>query len=82
MGPEPNKEWAANSEHPQVSDIPEIVTTPYITETKKVFLNEDTVRLPVIPKGAEIYYTLDNSDPDKNSTHYILNHSLLIKRPQ
>ena len=71
MGPEPNKEWAVNSEHPQVSDSPEIVTTPYITETKKVFLDDDTVKMACDTQGAEIYYTLDNTEPSKNSSHYL-----------
>jgi predicted alpha-1,2-mannosidase len=71
MGPEPNKEWASASEHPQVMDIPEIVTTPYITDTKKVFLDTDTIKLACDTRGAEIYYTLDKSKPDKKSKLYL-----------
>jgi predicted alpha-1,2-mannosidase len=70
MGPEPNKEWAGNCDHPQVSDVPEIITTPYITGTKKVFLDNDTVRLACDTEGAQIFYTLDNAEPDKNSNLY------------
>ena len=71
MGPEPDKKWAVASDYPQVMDVPAIVTTPYIIETKKVFLNHDTVRLACDTKGARIFYTLDNSEPDKNSNLYI-----------
>jgi len=70
LGPEPNKEWATTSEQPQIMDVPEIVTTPYITETKKVFLNYDTVRIACDSKGAEVFYTLDNTEPDKSSKLY------------
>jgi hypothetical protein len=70
MGPEPNKVWATDSEQPQIMDVPNIVTTPYITDTKKVFLTKDTVQIACDTRGAEIYFTLDNSDPDKNSKLY------------
>ncbi|HSO85702.1 MAG TPA: GH92 family glycosyl hydrolase, partial [Draconibacterium sp.] len=35
MGPEPNKQWAVNSGHPQINDVETIVTTPYISETER-----------------------------------------------
>jgi predicted alpha-1,2-mannosidase len=67
MGPEPNKVWATDSEQPQIMDVPNIVTTPYITDTKKVFLTKDTVQIACDNTGAEIYYTLDNTEPGKSS---------------
>ena len=70
MGSEPNKEWAANSFHPQIMDIEPIVTTPYISETKKTFKDENNVILACDTKDAAIYYTLDGSAPDKNSLKY------------
>ncbi|MEN8193969.1 MAG: glycoside hydrolase domain-containing protein, partial [Bacteroidota bacterium] len=70
MGSEPNKEWASESEHPQIMDINPIVTTPYIIDTEKMFLEEKLVKLACDTKGAEIYYTFDNSEPDKNSQLY------------
>jgi predicted alpha-1,2-mannosidase len=83
MGDEPDKKWATASEQPQVMDIPEIVTTPYITETKKVFLNQDTVKIVCDTKGAEIFYTLDNSEPDRKSKSYhdpfVIDNSTTIK---
>jgi predicted alpha-1,2-mannosidase len=70
MGPEPNTKWAASGELPQVNDIPDIVTTPYISETKKVFLDRDTVKIECDTKGTKIFYTLDNSEPGKTSVLY------------
>jgi predicted alpha-1,2-mannosidase len=70
MGSEPNKEWAANSEHPQVMDIEPIVTTPYILDTKKTFKDKNIVKLACDTKGADVYYTIDGSAPDKNSLKY------------
>jgi len=78
MGPEPNKMWAANSENPQITDIEKIVTTPYYVDSSKVFLKEKPVELTCDTEGAEIYYTLDGSDPDKNSLLY--KEPFIIKR--
>jgi predicted alpha-1,2-mannosidase len=70
MGPEPNKQWAANSDHPQINDVEPIVTTPYISETERLFLEERTVKLACDTKGAEIYFTTDGSEPGKKGTLY------------
>jgi len=70
MGPEPNKQWASTSEHPQVMDIDPVVTTPYIIETERMFLKESIVKLACDTKGAEIYYTTDGYEPDKQSLLY------------
>ena len=70
MGPEPNKEWAVNSEHPQVMDVETIVTTPYIIDTERVFQKERLVKLACDAEGADIYYTLDASEPGKHSQLY------------
>lgn len=70
MGPNPNKEWASNSEHPQVMDIEPIVTTPYVIDTEKIFMKEGEVKLACNTEGAEIYYTLDGSKPNKESILY------------
>lgn len=83
MGSEPNKEWPIDSEHPQVSDVDPIVTTPYIIDTDRIFSEERLVKLACDTKGAGIYYTLDGSDPDKNSLLYkkpfVVNKSITVK---
>ena len=70
MGSEPNKNWAATSEHPQAMDIDPIVTTPYIRDTEKIFLEDNLVKLVCDTKGTVIYYTTDGSKPNRNSTIY------------
>lgn len=83
MGPEPNKQWAANSEHPQMMDIEPIVATPYIIETERLFLHEQTVKLACDTKNAEIFYTTDGSEPGKNAKIYtqpfVVNKTTTIK---
>jgi predicted alpha-1,2-mannosidase len=83
MGPEPNKEWAINSEHPQLMDIDPIVTTPYIIDTDRFFAKESVVKLTSDTEGADIYYTLDASEPDKNSQLYkdpfVVNRTTTVK---
>jgi len=70
MGPEPDNTWAVNCEHPQIMDIPEIVTTPFVFDTKKIFLDKGTVKLKTNTSGAKIFYTLDGSEPTIKSTEY------------
>ena len=70
MGPEPNKSWAADSPMPHVMDIPPIVTTPYITDTEKLFKGEQTVKIACDTEGAEIFYTLDGTEPNRESKRY------------
>jgi hypothetical protein len=71
MGPEPNKEWAAGSPFPQVNDVPPIVPTPYVINTKRVFRGKETVSMACDTEGAKIYYTTDGSVPDRNSELYV-----------
>ena len=73
MDSEPNKEWAVDSEHPQIQDIDPIVTTPYIMDTDRVFSKEREVKLACDTQGSEIFYSLDGSEPT--------NKSLLYKEP-
>ena len=83
MGSEPNKEWAVSSEHPQVMDVDPIVTTPYIIDTDRIFSNERLVKLACDTKGADIFYTIDGSEPDNNSLLYrdpfVVNKSTTIR---
>ncbi len=70
MGSKPNKEWGTNSDHPQLTEIDPIIVTPYITDTERVFTDENTIKLTSDTKGADIYYSLNSSEPDKNSQLY------------
>ena len=70
MGSEPNKQWAADSEHPHQMDIAPIVLTPYITDTERIFSDKRTVILACDTKNSEIYYSLDGSEPTKKSLLY------------
>ncbi len=70
MGPEPNKEWAADSPFPQVNDVPPIVPTPYVIDTKRNFRGNETVKMACGTEGAKIFFTTDGSEPDKNSKSY------------
>jgi len=70
MGSEPNKEWPSSHEHPQVMDIDPIVTTPYIIDTDQTFMKENQVKLSCDTEGAEIYFSLNGSEPDKMSLLY------------
>jgi predicted alpha-1,2-mannosidase len=83
MGTEPNKSWAAKSDHPQINDVEPIVTTPYVTETERLFLEQQTVQLACDTKGAEIFFTTDGSEPGRKSNLYqkpfVVNKTTAIK---
>jgi predicted alpha-1,2-mannosidase len=83
MGNKTNEMWAKGSEYPQVMDIERIVTTPYLKETGRMFIDKITVRLACDTEGADIYYSLDGSEPDMNSRLYkepfVLNTTTTIK---
>jgi predicted alpha-1,2-mannosidase len=70
MGSEPNKDWASNSQHPQINDITPIVATPSLLETNRIFLKDCSVKMSCNTQGAEIYFTMDGSQPNKNSRLY------------
>ncbi len=70
MGAEPNKSWAANSDHPQIMDIAPIVATPSIINTNRMFLTQQLVKLACNTNGAEVHFTTDGSEPDRESTVY------------
>ncbi|HWS00442.1 MAG TPA: GH92 family glycosyl hydrolase, partial [Prolixibacteraceae bacterium] len=72
MGSKPNKQWAADSDHPQQNEPDTFVTTPYVTETRKLFLEETKVTLACDTKDAAIHYTLTGTEPDRSSPLYSL----------
>ncbi len=72
MGPEPNKDWAAESPTPQINDdVSPIVTTPYVVTDNKLFIGSTEISLECDTEGADIYYTLDGSEPTINSQLYV-----------
>ncbi len=70
MGSQPNKQWAADSEHPQQNESGIFVTTPFVTDTKKLFLDQTTVTIACDTKEAEIHYTLAGKEPDRTAPVY------------
>jgi predicted alpha-1,2-mannosidase len=71
MGPEPNKEWAVNSPVTQVNDVEPIVTTPYVITHNKLFIGKTEIAMFCDTKGADIFYTLDGSEPTVKSKLYL-----------
>ncbi len=70
MGEAPNKQWAADSDHPQINEYDLFVATPYITNTEKIFTGQTTVAIKCDTEGARIHYTLNGEEPDRNSPVY------------
>ncbi|MCK5281144.1 MAG: glycoside hydrolase family 92 protein, partial [Cyclobacteriaceae bacterium] len=70
MGPEPNEQWGIEGGLPHKYDLEPVVTTPYVTTSEKLFLDQTTVSMTCDTKEAEIYYTLDGSEADQNSKLY------------
>ena len=70
MGAEPNKSWASNSDHPQIMDVAPIVATPSVINTNRMFLTQQLVQSACNTTGAEVHFTTDGSEPDRNSTLY------------
>lgn len=70
MGPEPNEQWGIEGGLPNTYDLEPLVTPPYVSTSSKLFLKEAIVSMTCDTKGAEIYYTLDGSEADQQSTRY------------
>ena len=85
MGNQANKNWASlDSEIPlSVINTHTIIAVPYVYKGSRTFSEENTIELKALDTNAEIYYTLDNSEPNTNSTLYTvpftLNKSTTIK---
>jgi predicted alpha-1,2-mannosidase len=81
MGATPNKSWGADKEHRPFS-IPiepenllkplgtAKVFNPFVNTDQQLFYDDITLELDCISEGVEIFFTLDGSDPDENSTQY------------
>jgi len=70
MGPKPNEQWGIEGGFPQTYDLDPIVTPPYISSPEKLFLDNATVSMTCDTEGAEIFYTLDESEPTLKSMRY------------
>ncbi|MCD4694609.1 MAG: GH92 family glycosyl hydrolase, partial [Bacteroidales bacterium] len=85
MGPKPNKEWGIAEEDIPVSAICEhlITPVPFVNTGKRTFVESTEVSLGSITDGAEIYFTLDGSEPTRKSEKYsepfVLTESAVLK---
>ncbi|MCK4879887.1 MAG: GH92 family glycosyl hydrolase [Bacteroidales bacterium] len=65
MGPEPNMNWAADTEPPHTYELEPPITPPYVTNPEKQFLEKAVVSIECDTDGTDIYYSLDGEEPDK-----------------
>ncbi|OQY00356.1 MAG: hypothetical protein B6I20_08815, partial [Bacteroidetes bacterium 4572_117] len=72
MGAEPNKEWANKPDDRPKSEIGEelIQPVPFIKANSKTFKDSLIIQLGSPQENAKIFYTLDGSTPDNNSSEY------------
>ena len=71
MGKEPNTEWGKTKENRPYSDKYESAPMPKFSFTGRRFLDSSAVSLSCKNKNAIIRYTLDGTQPDKNSKEYM-----------
>ncbi|MBT3242881.1 MAG: glycoside hydrolase family 92 protein [Bacteroidetes bacterium] len=73
MGPNPNREWGSSNENVPVSSIGDSKFTPipYLQQGNQVFADSTQVRLGTYVDSGEIYYTLDGSEPTKETKQYL-----------
>ncbi|MCB0805212.1 MAG: GH92 family glycosyl hydrolase [Bacteroidales bacterium] len=85
MGSEPSEDFGAGKENIPVSAITEalIMPVPFIKSGLRIFNDTTTVSLGSMYPDAAIYFTLDGSDPNQQSSVYekpfVLNHSAEVK---
>ncbi|MCX6219365.1 MAG: GH92 family glycosyl hydrolase [Bacteroidia bacterium] len=71
MGASPNKSWAQKPENRPWSENGKGVTKlPYIQSGDQLFLKSTKIALACETEGAEIRYSLNGPEPDKNSELY------------
>ncbi|WP_103071983.1 GH92 family glycosyl hydrolase [Aquimarina sediminis] len=66
----PNKKWGVHSNNRPMSDTQKTVSIPYLKSDHTTFLDTKTISLGCDTKNATIYYTLDGSEPTKESMLY------------
>ncbi len=86
MGNEANKYFGNDSrDYPPTDNGGHVVSVPWLEFGEELFINETEVKLACDTKGAQIFYTLDGSDPDESSILYekpirVINNVLLKMR--
>lgn len=71
MGPEPNRNWGtAVEDRPRTEKFVPFVSLPWYKVAENYFFKEATISLGCETPGAQIYYTLDGSEPDESSRLY------------
>ena len=70
MGGQPNKSWAAAPKDRPPSDEYDCAPVPMVFTTGRRFLKNTSVALTCENKNASIRYTIDDTEPDKNSAEF------------
>lgn len=71
MGPQPNKKWGtAPKDRPHSENGDPVVLLPYVVSGDTLFPNSTEIALACETQDAQIYYTLDGSEPTRQSTLY------------
>ncbi len=80
MSASPNTDYGLSVEHRPVSQISDkmIVPVPFFVSDGRTFKTTTTVSLHTINPDYTLYYTLDGSEPDKNSSVY--QHPLILDK--
>ncbi len=71
MGSKPNYDWGTSpKDRPKTEKLISAVSMPFARIKENYFFDKATVELGCDTKGAKIFYTTDNSEPDENSNMY------------
>jgi len=72
MGSEPNKSWATKEKDLPVSEIDDhlIMPVPFVKSGKRTFIDTTLISLGSIVDGADVFFTLDGSNPKLESSIY------------
>ncbi|MBN2416436.1 GH92 family glycosyl hydrolase [bacterium] len=72
MGAQPNRDWGSGPDDrfmTSIDDFP-VLTSPWVSEGRRTFFKSQRVALAAGDPEAEIYYTLDGSDPERHGKRY------------
>ncbi|MGE5499504.1 MAG: glycoside hydrolase domain-containing protein, partial [Syntrophothermus sp.] len=84
MSDTPNKTWAAGAgDKPASISDGNFVMIPFLKQDQKNFISKMNIDLGCETEGAQIYYTLDGTEPTENSSRFIspieIDHSVILK---